>query len=75
MPKATRGSEPIEALLKEGRKFPPPKSFVKAARVRSAAIYGEARRNPVRFWERQARELLSQPAPTPRRCSTVRSFD
>jgi acetyl-CoA synthetase len=57
MPKARRGSEPIEALLKEGRKFPPPKSFAKAARVRSAAIYREARRNPVRFWERQAREL------------------
>jgi len=57
MPKASRGSEPIEALLKEGRKFPPPKSFVKAARVRSAAIYREARRNPVRFWEGQAREL------------------
>jgi acetyl-CoA synthetase len=57
MPKATRGSEPIEALLKEGRKFRPPKSFAKAARVRSAAIYREARRNPVRFWERQAKEL------------------
>ena len=57
MPKATRGSEPIEALLKEGRKFPPPKAFAKTARVRSAAIYREARRNPVRFWERQAREL------------------
>jgi acetyl-CoA synthetase len=57
MPKATRGSEPIEALLKEGRKFPPPKSFAKAARVRSAALYREARRNPVRFWERQAKEL------------------
>jgi acetyl-CoA synthetase len=57
MPKATRGSEPIEALLKEGRKFPPPKAFTKAAQVKSAAIYREARRNPVRFWERQAREL------------------
>ena len=57
MPKATRSSEPIEALLKEGRKFPPPKYFAKAARVRSAAIYREARRDPVRFWERQAKEL------------------
>jgi acetyl-CoA synthetase len=57
MPKATRGSEPIEALLKEGRKFRPPKSFTKAARVKSAAIYAEARRNPLRFWERQARAL------------------
>ncbi len=36
MPKATQGSEPIEALLKEGRKFPPPKTFAKAARVKSA---------------------------------------
>jgi acetyl-CoA synthetase len=57
MPKATRGTEPIEALLKEGRKFPPPKAFSKAARVKNAAIYREARKNPVRFWERQAREL------------------
>ena len=57
MPKATRGSEPIEALLKEGRKFPPPKAFAKSARVKSAAIYREARKNPVQFWERQAREL------------------
>ena len=57
MPKAMKGSEPIEALLKEGRKFPPPKTFTKAARVKSARIYQEARRNPVRFWERQAKEL------------------
>jgi acetyl-CoA synthetase len=57
MPKATRSTEPIEALLKEGRKFPPPRSFAKAARVKSTAIYREARRNPLRFWERQAREL------------------
>jgi acetyl-CoA synthetase len=57
MPKATRGSEPIEALLKEGRKFRPPKAFTKAARVKNAGIYAEARRNPLRFWERQAKEL------------------
>jgi acetyl-CoA synthetase len=57
MPKATRGSEPIEALLKEGRKFPPPKPFTKTARVKSSAIYAEAKRNPLRFWERQAKEL------------------
>ena len=57
MAKATRGTEPIEALLKEGRKFHAPKSFARVARVKSAAIYREARRNPVRFWERQAREL------------------
>jgi acetyl-CoA synthetase len=50
-------STPIEALLKEGRKFPPSKAFVKAARVKSAGIYKEAARDPVRFWEKQAREL------------------
>jgi acetyl-CoA synthetase len=57
MAKATRADEPIQALLKEGRKFPPPKSVVKQAVVKSAAIYQAAKRNPVAFWERQAREL------------------
>ena len=37
---AVRRDEPIEALLKEGRKFPPPKGFAKQAVVKSAAIYG-----------------------------------
>ena len=44
MPKATPGSEPIQALLKEGRRFPPSKAFTKAARVKNARIYQEARR-------------------------------
>jgi len=57
MAKAVRRDEPIEALLQEGRKFPPPKAFTKSARVRSMALYQEARRNPVRFWEREAKEL------------------
>ncbi len=57
MAKATRRDEPIEALLKEGRKFPPPRDFVRQARVKSAAIYKAARANPLRFWEQQAREL------------------
>jgi acetyl-CoA synthetase len=53
----TRRDEPIEALLKEGRKFPPPKSFVKTANVKSPAVSREARANPQRFWEQQARAL------------------
>src|SRR5213082_202012 len=57
MAKAVRKDEPIEALLQEGRKFPPAKAFTKSARVRSMALYQEARRNPVRFWEREAKEL------------------
>jgi acetyl-CoA synthetase len=51
------GDVPIEALLREKRKFPPPKSFVKRALVNQASIYTEAARNPVRFWEARAREL------------------
>src|SRR6266702_5738189 len=56
MAKAGR-AEPIQALLKEGRKFPPSKEFVKKAQVKSASIYKEARRDPVKFWEKQARQL------------------
>jgi acetyl-CoA synthetase len=50
-------TEPIQALLKEGRKFPPPKDFVKQAQVKSAAVYKEANRDPVKFWEKQAKQL------------------
>jgi acetyl-CoA synthetase len=57
MAKPSGKNEPIEALLKEGRKFPPPKAFAKTAVVRSASIYREAARNPVRFWEKQAKAL------------------
>jgi acetyl-CoA synthetase len=57
MAKALRKDEPIEALLKEGRKFPPPKQFTKMARVKTPAIYQQARRDPVKFWEQQAKEL------------------
>jgi acetyl-CoA synthetase len=53
----TAGNAPIEALLREKRKFPPPKSFVKRALASKASIYTEAARNPVRFWEARAREL------------------
>jgi acetyl-CoA synthetase len=57
MAKAERRDDPIKALLKEGRKFPPPKRFVQAAQVKSPAVYKEAARNPVAFWEKQARTL------------------
>jgi acetyl-CoA synthetase len=57
MASETRGSSAVEALLKEKRKFAPPKEFVKRANVNRAAIYKEAARNPTRFWERFAKEL------------------
>jgi acetyl-CoA synthetase len=55
--KAAGGGTPIEALLKEKRKFTPPKEFAKRANARSASIYAQAAKNPVRFWEGFAREL------------------
>ncbi len=57
MAKTGQRDEPIQALLKEGRKFPPPKDFAGAARVKSPAIYKDAKANPLRFWEKQAKEL------------------
>jgi acetyl-CoA synthetase len=53
MPEAT-----IEALLAEGRTFPPPPEFKKTARVVDAEIYDEAERDFEGFWARQAAELL-----------------
>ncbi|MBM4440984.1 MAG: acetate--CoA ligase [Candidatus Rokubacteria bacterium] len=53
MPKGP--AEPIQALLKEGRRFPPSKAFVKRAQVKPS-IYKDAR-DPVKFWEKQAKQL------------------
>jgi acetyl-CoA synthetase len=57
MPKPSRGDQPIEALLQEGRRFPPPKEFARRAVVKTRNIYKEAQQNPLRFWERQAKDL------------------
>ncbi len=57
MAKAAQRDEPIKALLKEDRKFPPPRGFVKRALVKDASVYKSAQRDPVRFWEQRAREL------------------
>src|ERR1700730_6144374 len=51
------GGTPIQALLREKRKFPPPKEFAKRANVNRASIYAQAAKNPVKFWENFAREL------------------
>ena len=55
--KTTTAGAPIEALLREKRKFPPPKDFVRRALVSKPSVYTEAARNPVRFWEGRARQL------------------
>ena len=54
---AKTSSTPIEALLKERRKFPPSKSFAKAAHANRAKVYADAARNPTRFWEGWAKQL------------------
>jgi acetyl-CoA synthetase len=55
--KTAAGGTAIEALLKERRKFPPPKEFAKTANINRASIYREAAKNPAKFWERFAKEL------------------
>ena len=57
MAKAAGRDEPIQALLTEDRKFPPPKAFKARALVKSESVYREAAKNPVRFWEQRAKEL------------------
>ena len=53
MPEAT-----IEALLAEGRTFPPPPEFKKTGGIVDAEIYDEAERDFEGFWARQAADLL-----------------
>ena len=55
--KPAGGTTAIEALLKERRKFPPSKAFVKKANVNRPSIYKEAAKNPVKFWEGWAKRL------------------
>ena len=47
----------IEVLLKEGRRFPPPKEFKRSAHVTSARILDRARKDPKGFWAKAAKEL------------------
>jgi acetyl-CoA synthetase len=50
-------AETLEALLEEGRTFPPPKDFAKDALVNSATVYDEAERDWQGFWAQQALAL------------------
>ena len=49
MASETKGSSAVEALLKEKRKFAPPKEFVRRANINRASIYKETAKNPARF--------------------------
>jgi acetyl-CoA synthetase len=50
-------TETLEALLQEGRTFPPPKEFAKNALVTDAKIYDDAERDWQGFWAQQALAL------------------
>ncbi|HEV3237420.1 MAG TPA: acetate--CoA ligase [Gemmataceae bacterium] len=51
----------ITSILKESRKFPPPKEFAAQAQVKSLAeyevIYNEAKADPLKFWADHAKSL------------------
>jgi len=48
---------PLDDLLQEDRRFPPPESFREGAHVSDEGIYGEAERDPEAYWARWAEEL------------------
>ncbi len=48
---------PIEALLREGRTFPPPEGFRQQANINDPGVYEEAERDPQAFWARWAEQL------------------
>jgi acetyl-CoA synthetase len=50
-------TEALEALLQEGRTFPPPESFRKQALVAGTEPYAEAERDWQGFWAQQALQL------------------
>ncbi len=53
----------LEALLEEGRTFPPPDGFVSAALVTDGRLHDAAGADPQGFWAGQAGELLDWSAP------------
>ena len=59
----TASDSTIDALLKEGRTFPPSAEFTAQANVRDDALYREAEADPEAFWARQAQKYLSFSTP------------
>jgi acetyl-CoA synthetase len=51
-------AETLEALLQEGRTFPPPPEFVAGALVTDRSLHDRAEADPEGFWAAQAAELL-----------------
>ena len=48
---------PLDALLEENRRFPPPPDFRERANVTDSAVHAEAGKDPEAYWARWAGEL------------------
>ncbi len=59
----TVDAQTIEALLKEGRTFPPPEDFQKRAGVTDDSLHREAEADIEAFWARQAEKYLTWDKP------------
>jgi len=57
MRKRAESGKTIEALLQEGRQFPPSKDFRRQANINDPEIYERARQDPEGFWAAWAKEL------------------
>ena len=55
--KTDGAQERLEALLEEGRSFPPSEEFRRQANVSDPAVYEDARRDPEGFWAKEAERL------------------
>jgi acetyl-CoA synthetase len=53
----------IDALQYENRTFPPSAEFVAASLMPTRSLYDEADKDPVAFWEAQARDLIAWDKP------------
>jgi acetyl-CoA synthetase len=56
--KAKSAPKNIGTLLSENRKFKPSPAFIKQANISDKNIYDTASKNPVKFWEKMASELV-----------------
>lgn len=44
-------------MIKKGNLYHPPKDFKKKALIKNQAVYAEANKNPIKFWEKLAKEI------------------
>ncbi len=50
-------ARPLDVLLEENRRYPPPESFRQKAWVKDESVYEKARKDPEKYWADWAKEL------------------